>query len=210
MKVQANCLQNFAEQFQKISISKRIFIPALEKSRTFITPKILVLDTNLYLEAENIQLLTDLILKDFLRNYGISLFIPKIVQDEMLQIAEMINEKEQRAMAGRKLVNGLLLHDQVHEKDIPEHILLKYRQGHGNSNKHNKKAADDVLLDYCVWLEQQSYKFNPEQISRVVFITHDKNLKLKAKMVFENCGNPKPVHLENIDVLRRLFVEAQT
>jgi len=184
----------------------------LKPNINFITPKILVLDTNLYLETENVELLTDLILKDFLKHYKINLYIPKIVQDEMLGIAQEQDKKVERAMTGRKLVHGLLLHDQVCEKEIPKHILVKHAQGHANDKKSgkNKKAADDVLLDYCVWLEQQSWKFNPSQISRVVFITHDKNLKLKAEMVFDNCGEPRPMHLESIGVLKNLFRDVST
>lgn len=195
------------------TIDSTITLPILLPENTnFITPKILVLDTNLYLETENVELLTDLILKDFLKNFDINLYIPKIVQDEMLGIAQEQDKKVERAMTGRKLVHGLLLHDQVCEKEIPKHILVKHAQGHANDKKSNKnkKAADDVLLDYCVWLEQQSWKFNPTQISRVVFITHDKNLKLKAEMVFDNCGEPRPVHLESIRVLKNLFRDLST
>lgn len=148
-----------------------------------------------------------------------------------MEITKGGGPKQRTASKAWELINAISHLPEIINSTVPEH--LQYRrsddrnesrdrdrdfknnknsrtknynhQKSSSTKKLEKKPIDDILLDYCVYMEHTHFDATHPQLSRVCFITQDKNLYLKAAAKFKDCSNPRPHVLSDIKDLEFLF-----
>ena len=176
--------------------------------KDYVRVKYLIFDTNLYLENSAVPLLSNLVMNDFFAKFGIKLIVPSLVRVEISKIASQNESKRSRAVTAMELLESLTNLPEIEDMAIPVSITKK--EVTNRNQQKQSKSVDDILLDFSIFIEQQVVEeFTPIHIglSHVMFVTHDKNLQLKAISKFSSCGLPKPFLCQDIKILENLYLK---